>query len=732
MKGLGWVPALLVVLLGAYPLCASATSRGITVAIRSSEAPDAPVAETVQLYSASHALIIGIDDYTNGWPKLSNAVTDAEDVAKELKSKGFDVEFHKNVKAAELGNIFKKFFIIKGDNPSARLFIWFAGHGATVDGEGYLIPADAPVPSKGPVFKLDAVALRDFGTYMRQAVSKHVYAVFDSCFAGTVFSSQRALPPPAITRATTMPVREFLTSGDADQTVSDDGTFRTLFIRALNGEERADANGDGYLTASELGMFMGDRITNLTQSQQTPRYGKLRDKNFDRGDFVFKLPQGSVATPLPTATPTLPVKNNSAEIAFWDSIKDSDSASEFAAYLKQYPKGSFAQLAMIKKTQIEKRLEEAKQQELAHAAFDVESLDEEMKAARLANVRQTPFPTAPRVDQLEEGARVWVVGEAQTDGGTWYKIARDGVELGFVYGPLLASIGATDRLVAVQALPPPTAELPKTEIAATSKQPARADQIADAGTSKDQKLSLMVEDILQQVVPPGSAATASPGAGSSTSAVPNTAQVAATTSAATTSQASPAMLEQATGGVPAETPLASMSTNVSKETGSSMAAAAPLTTAQTLAMAQNQTMERPAGRMRGLPSETTTESDTGSPTASVTSPHAMQSDSATTGQADAGPDTQMATQPASTLQADESGAAASPDANATSANTPSTDVAETIRAQAQGTAAPTTPSANEPSAATENSGATGEPTPSSTPAEADRAPETGANTDDEA
>ena len=60
---------------------------------------------------------------------------------------------------------------------------------------------------------------------------------------------QRTMPP-AITRATTLPVRQFLTSGDAEQKVSDDGMFRKLFVRALKGEERADANDDGYMTAS--------------------------------------------------------------------------------------------------------------------------------------------------------------------------------------------------------------------------------------------------------------------------------------------------------------------------------------------------------------------------------------------------------------------------------------------------------------------------------------------------
>ena len=157
------------------------------------------------------------------------------------------------------------------------------------------MPADAPRPERAARFKLKALPLRSFGTYVRQAEAKHAYAVFDACFAGTVFDSQRALPPVAITRATTLPVRQFLTSGDAGQTVSDDGTFRELFIRALRGEERADANGDGYVTASEIGLFLGARVTNLTRARQTPRYGKLRDKGYDRGDFVFAVAKAGAA-----------------------------------------------------------------------------------------------------------------------------------------------------------------------------------------------------------------------------------------------------------------------------------------------------------------------------------------------------------------------------------------------------------------------------------------------------
>ena len=319
---------------------ASAQSRGIEVALKASEAPDAAVLEIVRLYGASHALVIGIDDYTNGWPRLSNGVNDARAVAAELESRGFDVTLRTDIDSVELKRAFEEFYVVKGADPEARLFVWFSGHGATVGEEAFLVPADAPPPQAGPRFKLAALSLRRFGEFVRLAESKHALAVFDSCFAGTIFDSQRALPPPAITRATTLAVRQFLTSGDAGQTVSDDGTFRKLFLRALRGEERANANGDGYLTASELGLFLSDRMVNLRLGQ-TPRYGKLRDPDYDRGDFVFVLPDAEGGTSAPAAEAGV----IGVDMQVWREIKDSRDPTIIATYVESFPLSPMARFA---------------------------------------------------------------------------------------------------------------------------------------------------------------------------------------------------------------------------------------------------------------------------------------------------------------------------------------------------------------------------------------------------
>jgi len=325
-----------------------ADQRGVRVQLRASDSLSAAVSETVDLYGKSYALVIGNDNYTGGWQSLSNAVADAEEIAKELAERGFNVTFLRNLDAETFRSSLKEFFALKGADPEARLFLWYAGHGHTLKGEGYLVPSDAPQPIT-PQFKVKAIHMREFPGFMRLAESKHVFAVFDSCFAGTVFTTRAGGTPAAITRATTKPVRQFLTSGDADQAVSDDGTFRKLFLRALRGEERADANGDGYITGSEMGLYLADRVTNITEQAQTPRYGKLRDPDYDRGDFVFVLPgrEESISESEQTESPA-DSQAALVDIVAWASIAASDDLQEFETYLNEYPEGRFSAAAKRK------------------------------------------------------------------------------------------------------------------------------------------------------------------------------------------------------------------------------------------------------------------------------------------------------------------------------------------------------------------------------------------------
>lgn len=277
------------VLAGALVSLQARAEGWFDVLFKSSEKSGAADAGVQRLYGASKALVIGMDNYTErGWPKLSKGIEDADEVAAVLKRQGFEVKLLTDLTADQLGTAFRDFFIEDGADPTARLVVWYAGHGHTVAGEGYLVPVDAPSATEDVKFRKKALSLRRFGELMREARAKHVLAIFDSCFAGTVFNATRSAPPQAITHVTGLPARQFITSGDAGQTVSDDGLFRRLFVDALEGKEpTADGNGDGYITGTELGQFLFYKITNYTEKRQTPRFGPLNAVGFDGGDFVF-------------------------------------------------------------------------------------------------------------------------------------------------------------------------------------------------------------------------------------------------------------------------------------------------------------------------------------------------------------------------------------------------------------------------------------------------------------
>jgi formylglycine-generating enzyme required for sulfatase activity len=141
--------------------------------------------------------------------------------------------------------------------------------------------------------------------YARRIDAKHALFVFDSCFSGSLFALSRAVPA-VIGYKTARPVRQFITSGTADETVPDQSVFRRQFVAALAG--KADGNGDGYVTGAELGEYLQDRVTNYTYNAQHPQYGKIRDPLLDEGDFVFRVAKAAPPTsPAPPPPPPLAV-----------------------------------------------------------------------------------------------------------------------------------------------------------------------------------------------------------------------------------------------------------------------------------------------------------------------------------------------------------------------------------------------------------------------------------------
>jgi formylglycine-generating enzyme required for sulfatase activity len=251
----------------------------------------------VLLYKASYALVIGISDYTEGWPKLPGVKSDVKAVKEVLQKIGFKVIFLEDPDRRELEDALKNFVLDYGLAPENRLLIYYAGHGythkpnyASDDPEewmGYLVARDAPIANNNLAnFFKNSLTMRTIENTALSIESKHAIFIFDSCFSGSIFGLSRGIPQD-IQERIARPVRQFITSGTADQVVPDISIFRRQFISALEGE--ADRNQDGYVTGSELGLFLEETVTNLSRRSQTPRYGKILNRFLNKGDYVFKV-----------------------------------------------------------------------------------------------------------------------------------------------------------------------------------------------------------------------------------------------------------------------------------------------------------------------------------------------------------------------------------------------------------------------------------------------------------
>ncbi|GHH59633.1 MULTISPECIES: polysaccharide deacetylase family protein [Gammaproteobacteria] len=247
-------------------------------------------------YEKSWALVIGIDDYAK-WPRLEYAANDAQAIADALTGRfGFpssQVIVLKNGEATR-NNILAAFHDRLADGRTQkndRVFVFFAGHGATrrlASGRelGYIIPADSD-PAE---FASDAIAMSDIQNIAESLQAKHVLFVMDACYSGLGLTRGGGGVNAYLRENARRVGRQMLTAGGADQQVADSGpdghsVFTWVLLQALSG--KADLNGDGLITGTELAAYVAPAVSAV--SQQTPAFGSLPGSQ--GGEFVFQVPQ---------------------------------------------------------------------------------------------------------------------------------------------------------------------------------------------------------------------------------------------------------------------------------------------------------------------------------------------------------------------------------------------------------------------------------------------------------
>ena len=289
------------------------------------------------------ALVIGNNDY-KALGKLNNAEKDARDMARKLKSLGFDVILKINATRRDMGRAIRA-YETKASSSDVGL-VFYAGHGIQADGKNYLIPSDADIEIEDDL-AYEGVAAKDFFQSMERAGTRVNIMILDAC---------RDNPLPRRTRSAARGLSVVGIPKGAKGTA--------ILYSAGEGQTAQDgpAGGNGIFTAALLKVM---DIPNLTLEQTIKQVvRRVKEKTNARqrpwsltsleGDFYFSkrgVSPGLASKAAPTTAPRTSSRAQPSvdkETVFWTSIKDSTDPDMFEEYLNQYPNGRFAGLARLK------------------------------------------------------------------------------------------------------------------------------------------------------------------------------------------------------------------------------------------------------------------------------------------------------------------------------------------------------------------------------------------------
>lgn len=230
--------------------------------------------------AVNHLFVVSINNYTY-WPKLNNAVKDANDLVSVLLKK-YTFEFGNVVilkdEQATRTNIYNGLrSLIEKIGPQDNLVIYFSGHGYfdAILNEGYWIPIEGKPNSTG-----EYISNTDILKILNAINSQHTFLIADACFSGALFTDSR--------RGYTDQVEKYksrwgLASGRLE-TVSDgaiggNSPFAKRVILFL------DENEKEKFAVSELIQYVKTQVAEDTN--QTPIGNPLRALGDEGGEMVF-------------------------------------------------------------------------------------------------------------------------------------------------------------------------------------------------------------------------------------------------------------------------------------------------------------------------------------------------------------------------------------------------------------------------------------------------------------
>lgn len=279
-----------------------------------------------QAHAAEQRLALVIGNAVYKTSPLKNPVNDARAMARALQDVGFEVLLRENATQQQFIAALREFGDRLQDKGGVGLF-YFAGHGMQLKGQNYLIPVDAAIDSEDEV-RYRAIDANQVLEKMAEAQNTLNLVILDACrdnpFTRSFRSKQSGLaqmdaPSGTLVAFATSPGAVAF-DGDGVNGMYTKHLLRNLAIPGLPVEMVLKRVREG--------------VSRDTGQKQIPW-----ESSSLLGEFYFKpaVTEGSAGLPQGDSA--------AVEIAFWESVKSSNVASEYQAYLDKYPRGQFSTLA---------------------------------------------------------------------------------------------------------------------------------------------------------------------------------------------------------------------------------------------------------------------------------------------------------------------------------------------------------------------------------------------------
>lgn len=288
------------------------------------------------------ALVVANGDYAHAG-SLKNPVNDGRLVATALKTAGFQiVDADPNLGIGPFRDALRRF---RSNAAGAQVaLVYYAGHGIEARGKNWLIPTDAVLQQDADLdyeaIDLDLVLSATEGADMR-------VVVLDACrnnpFGHTWRRTQRAVGEGLAP----IDVDDVLViySAGPGQTASDGRGANSPFAEAL--ARRLPQPG---LAIQLLGGLVRDDVLRATGDKQRP----FISASITGEPFMLVPGAAGPAGPVSRAAEAVQADPKTMEMMFWQSASTGNDIGQLQAYVSKYPNGSFVDLAKAKIASLEK------------------------------------------------------------------------------------------------------------------------------------------------------------------------------------------------------------------------------------------------------------------------------------------------------------------------------------------------------------------------------------------